>query len=67
LFEQATTFDPQYAAAYARLGFVYLPEGMMLRPDPQLVRRALEMSQKAVNLDVALPLAHTTLGTISLF
>ena len=67
LFEQATALDPQYAAAYARLGYAYFLEGIALQQDPQLVRRALEMSQKAVSLDDALPMAHEALGVFSLF
>ena len=54
-------------AAYARLGFTYFLEGMLWRQDPHLVRRAAEMSQKAVSLDDALPMAHEALGWFSLF
>jgi adenylate cyclase len=47
--EKALALDPQYATAYAYVGFTYYTEWMMKwSSDPQTLDRALEYGQKAV-------------------
>ncbi len=57
LFEKALTLDPQFAAAYASLGWTYLREwGWQQSQDPQTLDRAFALAQKAIALDDSLPL-----------
>ena len=68
LFEKAIELDPQYAQAYASLGFTYFVEwGWQWNPDPQNLERAFARAQKAAALDDTLPQVHTTLGLIYLY
>ena len=68
MFEQAIVLDPEYAAARAQLGFTYLIEwALQWSQDPQAIRRAREISQKAVDLDGSLPITHQVLGYIAVF
>ena len=51
-FETALTLDPQYAQAYAHIGFTYYIEWVMKwSPDPQTLEQALAYGQKAVALN----------------
>jgi TolB-like protein/tetratricopeptide (TPR) repeat protein len=63
LFEQAIALDPQYAAAYAGLGWTYWEESHW-SPDPQHLERAFALAQQAVALDDALPSAHELLSLV---
>src|SRR3989441_1048380 len=68
LFERALELDPQYAAAYAMLAWTYLAEFIFQwNRDPQMLERAFETAQRAVALDDSLPVAHMTLGDVSLW
>jgi adenylate cyclase len=68
LFEKALELDPQYAQAYASLGFTYFVEwAWQWNPDPQNLERAFARAQQAVALDDTLPQVHTTLGLIYLY
>ena len=59
LFEKALALDPQYAGAYAWLGWTYWIEWVFhWSADPQNLERALELAQQAVALDDSLPDAH---------
>jgi tetratricopeptide (TPR) repeat protein len=62
LFEHAIALDPQYAAAYAFLGFTYWRDSYW-SPDPQNRERALALAQQAVALDDTLPVAHFASGS----
>jgi tetratricopeptide (TPR) repeat protein len=65
LFEKALTLDPQYAEAYAQLGFTYyLAWSWQWSQDPQTLERALELGQRALALDDTLPTAHGLLATV---
>ncbi len=65
--ERAIALDPQYAAAYARLGATYWWEWFLQwSPDPQNLEHAFALAQKAVALDESLPVAHLTLGFVYL-
>lgn len=64
LFEKALELDPEYAAAYAFLGFTYWMEWLFWSQDPQVLQRAFALGQKAVALDDSLPEAHSMLGWI---
>ncbi|HEV8716810.1 MAG TPA: hypothetical protein VGX03_28830 [Candidatus Binatia bacterium] len=62
MFEKAVALDPQYAEAYARLGWTYhLEWGLRWSADPQTLERALALAQQALVLDDSLPLAHSLL------
>ena len=68
MFERARELDPQYAEAYAFLGLTYFREwALQWSQDPQTLERALALTQKAVALDDSLPMAHRTLGFVSLW
>ncbi len=65
--ERALELDPQYAAAYARLGSTYWQEWFLQwSQDPQTLEHAQELAQKAVALDESLPVAHQVLGWVYL-
>jgi adenylate cyclase len=65
LFEKAIALDPQYAEAYAFLGWTYwiawVQQGS---PDPQILQRAFELGQQALALDDTLPRAHAMLSWV---
>ena len=65
MWEQALALDPQYAEAYAWLGWTYLLERVFRwSTDPQILERALALVQKALTLDDALAVAHSRLGRV---
>jgi hypothetical protein len=65
MFEKAVELDPQYAEAYASLGWTYWLEwALRWSTDPQALERALVLAQQAVALDDSLPEAHTSLGLV---
>jgi adenylate cyclase len=65
LFEKAVALDPQYAEAYAWLGWTYWTEWIFRwSVDPQILERAFELAQRAIALDDSLPLAHSLLGQV---
>ena len=65
MYEKAIALDPRYASAYAMLGFTYLVEWVQQwNQDPQTLERAVDLAQRAVTLDDALPLAHSVLGRV---
>ena len=67
MFERAITLDPNFAAAYARLGRAYMIEwAFQWSEDPQLPERVAALAQRAVALDDALPGAHQTLAYVYL-
>ena len=65
LYEKAIELDPQYAEAYARLGWTYWVEwGFRWSADPQTMERALALAQQALALDDSLPTAHSLLSIV---
>jgi adenylate cyclase len=64
LFEKAIVLDPQYAEAYAWLGWTYNNEEFTRSPNPQNLQRAFELEQKALSLDDSLPRAHIVLSLV---
>jgi adenylate cyclase len=65
MFEKAVALDPQYADAYAALGYTYLSEWLLrYSVDPQTLERAFELAQQALALDDSLPAAHSVLSGV---
>jgi len=65
LYEQAVSLDPQYAEAYAQLGFTYWYTWTMhWSTDPQNLERAFTAEQRALALNDFLPSAHAILGVL---
>ena len=63
LFEKTIELDPQYAEAYAWLGYTYLNDWILQwDPAPQTLQRAFALGQKALALDDTLAIAHVLLG-----
>lgn len=67
MFERAIELDPHFAAAYARLGRVYMIErAFQWSDDPQLPERAAVLAHQAIAFDETLPGAHQTLAYVHL-
>jgi TolB-like protein/class 3 adenylate cyclase/Flp pilus assembly protein TadD len=65
MFERAVALDPQYAVAYALIGWTYFTEWFMgWGQDPQILEQALALAQKARTLDDFLPQAHVLLSLV---
>lgn len=65
MFEKALELDPQYAEAYAFLGWTYVREwSFQWSQDSQALEQAFALAQKAVALDDSLPVAHMILGNV---
>jgi len=66
LFERATQLDPNYAAAWARLGLATVSKMWITAPaeSPAIIARAYPLVLRAVELDPAAAEAHALLGTI---
>ncbi len=65
LWEKAIALDPQYAEAYAWLGFTYYVEWVFRwSADPQSLERALALAQQALALDDSLPIAYSLLSNV---
>lgn len=63
LYEKATALDPQYAEAYAHLGYTYWVEWLLRwSADPQTLERVSKLAQQALALDDSLPMVHSLLG-----
>jgi adenylate cyclase len=69
MFEKAIALDPQYAGAYAWLGWTYFNDGLFQwSPDPQQdLERAFALAQQARAMDNSLPYPHTLLSFIYLW
>ncbi len=66
LYEKAIALDPQYAAAYAGLGWTYFLDWFFQwNPNrAQSLERAFALAQRAVALDDSLPGSHQLLGRV---
>ncbi len=68
MYERALELDPDYAGAYAYVGWTYFNEWVLQwSQDPQSLEQALAMAQRAMVLDDSLPLAHRVLGEVFLW
>jgi adenylate cyclase len=68
MFERAVELDPQYALAYASIGWTYVVEWTsQWDTDPQILERATELAQKAIALDDSVPGAHSILSRLYMF
>jgi len=66
LFEKAISLDPQYARAYAALGYACEIKGQFLTI-PELLERAIQHFQKAIELRPQLAESYSGLGMTFLF
>jgi len=65
MFEHALALDPQYALAYAFLGWTYYLEWLyQWNPDLRNVERAEELARQALALNEMLPMAHGLLSRV---
>jgi TolB-like protein/class 3 adenylate cyclase/Tfp pilus assembly protein PilF len=65
LWEKAVALDPQYAEAYAFLGWTYWTEWIFRwSAAPQNLERAFELAQQAIALDDFLPRAHSLVSNV---
>jgi TolB-like protein/DNA-binding winged helix-turn-helix (wHTH) protein/predicted Zn-dependent protease len=65
MWENAIALDPQFAVAYAALGWTYYIEWLWRwSPDPQTLERAFEQAQQALMRDTSLAAAHGLLGLV---
>jgi adenylate cyclase len=68
MFEKAIELDPEYAEAYARLGWTYFIEWLwQWNADSQILGQALALGQKAIALKDSLALGHALLGAVYLW
>jgi adenylate cyclase len=67
MFEKAIELDPQYAAAYAGLGWTYQMDWVwQWSQDPQAPEQAFNLAQKAITFDDSVPVAHQLLSQVYL-
>jgi len=64
MFEKAVELDPQYAEAYASLGWTYWLEWNFGNVDSQTMERALALAQQALALNDSLPTTHSLLSIV---
>jgi eukaryotic-like serine/threonine-protein kinase len=68
LFQQATKLDPEYAQAWAGLADAYAYLGVFdLEPPIQVVLKARETANRALQIDETVAEAHTSLAIVKLF
>ena len=63
-FRQAIELDPDYALAYAGVGYVYAVGAGTHEAPGEAMRKAREASLQALKLDEALPQAHFSLALV---
>jgi adenylate cyclase len=67
LFVKALDLDPNYAAAYAGLGWTHLQSWQFLWSDRESLQRARELAERAVTLDTTLADGYRLLAQIYLW
>src|SRR5207247_5718654 len=68
MFGRAVELDPDYAMAYAALGFAHLQAWMFQwSRDAETLQRAVELAQKAVERDDSLAGPYRLMGQVSLW
>jgi tetratricopeptide (TPR) repeat protein len=66
--KQVLLRNPNFLNAYTELAYNYLPQwAFQLSQDPQTLKQALAIAQKAIALNDSLPWAHTALGSVYLW
>jgi TolB-like protein/DNA-binding winged helix-turn-helix (wHTH) protein len=66
MFEKAVAIDPDYADAYAALGFArWLDYGWQWDTHPRALDRAEELARRAISLDDSNSLAYSVLGWVA--
>jgi tetratricopeptide (TPR) repeat protein len=65
MFEKALVLDPQYAEAYAFLGWIYWTEWIFRwSVDHENLEHAFELAHQALALDDSLPRAHSLISNV---
>lgn len=65
ILQRAVELDPQYATAYAWLGWTYWIEWVVQwSQDPGTLEQAFALAQTAIDLDESLSMAHQLLGRV---
>jgi adenylate cyclase len=68
MFEKAVELDPEFAIAYAYLGWNYLTEWFLgWSQSPQSLQQALGLAEKAIDLDESIPEAYCLLSNVYLW
>ncbi|MFC1863645.1 tetratricopeptide repeat protein, partial [Thermodesulfobacteriota bacterium] len=68
MFEKAIDLDTKYALAYSLTGGTYMLEWSFgWSQDPRSVEHAFELTQRALNLDDSLHIAHQIMGDVYLW
>ena len=68
MFERAIELEPEFASAYAGLGFAYYEQwARQWSQDPQSLERAFELAKRAMALDDSLAAAYTLLSHLYLW
>ncbi len=68
MHQRAIDLDPEFAAAYALLGFTYSQEWSMgWSQDPRSLELAFEFAERAIALDESLALGHAVLAEVYLW
>lgn len=68
MFKRAIDLDPEFAIAYAALGFTHFHERTFgWSQDPQSLEHAFELAQRTLDLDDSLPWGHHLLGKVYLW
>jgi adenylate cyclase len=68
MFERAIDLEPDFAEAYAGVGFTYYEEWAQLwSQDPRSLERAFELATKAIAMNDSLSGAHTLLSHVYLW
>jgi adenylate cyclase len=68
MFERAIELDPEFAIAYAGLGFTYYEEwANQWSQDSQTLEQAFELAKRTIALNDSLPEAHRVLGDVYLY
>ncbi|MFQ5898326.1 MAG: tetratricopeptide repeat protein [Candidatus Methylomirabilia bacterium] len=68
MFEKAINLDPEYAAAYAALGWTYVLEwALQWNRHPESLDQAFELALSAMAFSDSLPAAHRLLGHVYLW
>jgi adenylate cyclase len=66
MYEKAIELDPEFSVAYVDLGWTYVSDWtFQWSQDPEALKKASELAQKALLLNDSLPGAYLLLGSVS--